>query len=389
MGISFLSLGQGEQAMSERKFVLTTVGISVLLNALDRNEEVWRRRINQEANAPELSSDVQQKANELRQKALATLQQGDIKKIRELSAELNGLCGLYSNQLGQAKGDTHYLIATDTALGKIAAEVTKEFLQEQGMTVDVYVPTHLSSAEPQAFSEGIKNLMHWCEQVIPGYRNAAYQVIFNLTAAFKSLQGYLNIVGMFYADRIVYIFETGQLVSIPRLPIQIDVKALREHRMELALMAHGFICATEQVQGVPEGLLEIDEKGNTTLSDWGALIWNRVRSELLAEDLLPFPRLQYADSFRRDFKQAGVTERAELQEVLAKVAGLLESANGDTTLLKKDGGLQYDLYTNKKTKENRPIGHFRVSQSRRVSCTTENGTLHLRHYGEHHLNDNP
>lgn len=375
--------------MSDRKFVLTTVGISVLLNALGRSEEAWRRRINQEANAPELSSDVQQKVNELRQEALATLQQGDIKKIRELSAELNGLCGLYSNRLGQAKGDAHYLIATDTALGKIAAEVIKEFLQEQGMTVDIYAPVHLSSAEPQAFSEGIKNLMHWCEQVIPGYRNAAYQVIFNLTAAFKSLQGYLNIVGMFYADRIVYIFETGQLVSIPRLPIQVDVKTLREHRIELALMAHGFICAAEQVQGVPEGLLEIDEKGNTTLSDWGALIWNRVRSELLAEDLLPFPRLQYLDSFRRDFKQASVPERAELQEVLAKVAGLLAGATGDTAPLKKDGGLQYDLYTNKKTKENRPIGHFRVSQSRRVSCTTENGTLHLRRYGEHHINENP
>src|SRR5439155_15246598 len=145
------------------------------------------------------------------------------------------------NQLGQAKGDMHYLIATDTALGKMAAETIKEFLRGLHIPTDVYSPVRLSSAEPQDFSKGIKDLMHWCERHIPDYRKAGYRVIFNLTGAFKSLQGYLNIVGMFYADQIVYIFETGSLISIPRLPVRVDIEALREHRVELALMAHGHI----------------------------------------------------------------------------------------------------------------------------------------------------
>ena len=79
----------------------------------------------------------------------------------------------------------------------------------------------------------------------------------------------------------------------------------------------------------------------------------------------------------------------ELQETLAKVAGLLESRNGDTMPLKGDGGLQYEVYTNKK-EDGRPIGHFRVSQSRRISCIIEGGSLCLRHYGEHDaVNNNP
>jgi hypothetical protein len=39
--------------------------------------------------------------------------------------------------------------------------------------------------------------------------------------------------------------------------------------------------------------------------------------------------------------------------------------------------------------QGRPIGHFRVSNSRRASCTVENGALRLRRYGKHAINDNP
>jgi CRISPR/Cas system-associated protein Csm6 len=236
----------------------------------------------------------------------------------------------------------------------------------------------------------MKELIRWCEETIPGYRDHGYRVIFNLTGAFKSLQGYLNIMGMFYADEMVYIFETGaQLLRIPRLPLQVDIGALRDHRVELAMMAQGHILPAQQVADIPDGLLETDDAGKATLSDWGALVWNRVRQQLLGEDLLPFPRLQYTDTFRRDFKSAAQKERAELQEVLAKVAGMLEDHRGDTSALKRDGGLQYDVYTNKHTEDGKPIAHFRVSKSRRVSCTAENGALRLRRYGEHSINDNP
>lgn len=376
--------------MSDRRLIVSTVGISVFLNVLGASEDAWRSRLNQAANDQQLSGELAQKADELAARAAARLEQGDVTDRRRISAEMNGLYGIYEGDLSAGKADMHYLIATDTALGRKAADLICAFLRENGLSVDVYVPDDLSTATPAAFSKGMKQLIHWCENTIPGYRDAGYQVVFNLTAAFKSLQGYLNIMGMFYADEMVYIFETGsRLLSIPRLPLQVDIGALREHRLELAMMAQGHIFAREQVVSIPAGLLDIDEQGNAWLSDWGLLIWNRVRQELLGDDLLPFPRLQYTEKFRRDFKQASPGERAVLQEILAKVSSLLEDSHGDTAPLKRDGGLQYDVYTGKTTENGRPIGHFRVSQSRRVSCTVEDGALRLRRYGEHSINDNP
>ena len=377
--------------MATKRFVLSTVGISPLLNALDPTEGAWRQKFNQATNAARLPDDVEAKAQELAQRVTARLRAGDVVVNRKLSAELNGIYGLYDDKLPSGgSGDIHFLVATDTALGRLAAAIICDFLRSQGLTADVYIPAALSTADPLTFSSGMKQLIRWCEETIPGYRSAGYHVVFNLTAAFKSLQGYLSIMGMFYADEMIYIFETGsKLLSIPRLPLQIDVGALRESRVELAMMAQGHVYAAAQVADVPAGLLDIDESGSASLSDWGALVWNRVREELLGEDLLPFPRLQFTDQFRKDFKGADAQQRTQVQESLARVSGLLEDSAGDSAALKRDGGLLYEVYRNQFSQSGRPIGHFRVTQGRRISCTVEDGALRLRRYGEHAINDNP
>lgn len=100
--------------------------------------------------------------------------------------------------------------------------------------------------------------------------------------------------------------------------------------------------------------------------------------------------MTYTDSFQRDFRAAATTaDKGKLQETLAKASRLLAEANGGTQLLKGDGGLQYEIFTNKHSNE-RPIGHFRVTQSIRVSCIAHAGGLQLRHFGAHdYVNDNP
>lgn len=321
---------------------------------------------------------------------LFQLKASDVSTRRIKSAELNGIYGIYDNDLSLGKADMHLLVTTDTALGRKAADLIADFLRFNGLNVQIHCPPGLSTATPAIFSKGMKELIKWCEDILPGYRQAAYRVVFNLTAAFKVLQGYLNIMGMFYADEMVYIFETGsRLVSIPRLPLQVDVNILRQHSVELAMMAEGHIFPHDHVAHIPDGLLDIDSQRYATLSDWGQLIWSRVRHELLSKELLPFPRLHYEASFRRDFTQADPKARVALQEKLAKVAHLLEDHQGDTAALKRDGGLQNDIYTGRKTRDGQPIGHFRINQSRRVSCVAEQGGLRLRRYGEHSINDNP
>ena len=375
--------------MSQR-LVLSTVGISILLNGLEKTEQEWRERLNAAANQPELSPELEDKVNELSQRVLDRMQNSSVQENRKRCAELNGLYGLYGNNLAAASKDTHFLIATDTALGKASATILQEFLRaNQIQQVQVYIPPNLSTESTAKFSGGMKALIRWCEDTLPGYQERKYEIVFNLTGGFKGMQGYLTTVGMLYANQLVYIFEGGeQLLSIPKLPLQIKLEEVRQHGVHLAMMAEGYLLPSQQAAGIPSSLLE-EDGDYVTLSDWGLLVWNKAKEELLCEELLPFPFMEFSDRFKKDFKDAECKDKVQLQESLAKVAKILAESHGDPSGLKSDRGLQYDNYTHKK-QGNLPIGHFRVSQATRVSCTFEGGRLHLRRFGrEEEVNANP
>lgn len=371
---------------SNRRFVLSTVGISLLTRSTEH--DLWGYM-----NESELPDDIRGIIDNAAQTALEKLRSGTTADRRRLSAELNGLYGLYDSQLDLGHTDEHMLLVTDTYVGESAGQVVAGFLREQGWsTVSHYRPPKLTTARTADFSQGMKSLINWCEEVIPGYRDAGYEVVFNLTGGFKSLQGYLTIVGMFYADRIVYIFETAnELLTIPRLPIDLDQSVFREHRVKLALMAEGqALLPRAEVDGIPEGLLEqIDDV--VGLSNWGLLAWNRLRAQILRGDLLEFPRLQYAPTFKDEFAKASSLERESLQRTLAQVSTLLEDGDGNISSLAHHSGLKYYNYTNRRTADGRPIGHFRLNRDRRASCVMQsNGTLLMRHFGAHNVvNNNP
>ena len=366
------------------RIIVSPVGISLFFNILNRGETDLRRELNQHSNDRELPDEVAGKVEELTHRAVERLETGSVQDRRRLSAELNGLYGLYDNQLNAA-GDVHILVATDTALGRKAAQTVENFLRTTAgvSNVQLVTPRGLNTANVTSFSQGIKELLNEFEQTIPGYKENNYEVIFNLTGGFKSLQGYLNIIGMFYADRLVYIFEGGQeLLNIPRLPLKIDEEKLMEHASELARLAAGGIYSRSELK-LPGALLDVDEQGDAALSDWGQLVWNRIKDRLLRDELLVFPYLEYENSFRKEFKSATPRARVQLQETLAKTSVLLEQNEGDLAPLKQDGGLQYDNYSNFRLPRGAPLGHFRIDRGNRVTCVHQGGKLYLRHFGSH------
>ena len=193
--------------------------------------------------------------------------------------------------------------------------------------------------------------------------------------------------GTFYADETVYIFErSSDLIKIPKLPIQIDTTVIENHLTKFTMMAAGEMYPIEELNGISETLLEKADD-HAGISAWGLLVWNRSKSDLLVAELLPFPRLEYQDSFHKDFTKEKENKRClKLQEILAKVAFILSKDNGATSRLSTDGGLQYNRYTNVKGR----IDHFRVDDGRRVSCQVAKNGLILRHYGTHdYVNNNP
>lgn len=372
------------------RLVVSTIGTSLLTNQINRgnpDEKDWFPRLRDSANLTLEKTPPEAKAilESLKQRALEKLNEGSVGKIRSASAELNGIYGIYDENLQAGKQDVHLLIATDTAQGEGTANIVGDFLKTHGIAnVQIWKPKGLSTASTEVFTNGIDELLEQIDEAIPGYKESGYRICFNLVGGFKSLQAYLNTIGMFYADEIIYIFEgpNSEMITIPRLPIAIDRSIIDP--MKFALMAAGEIQVSE-LGDVPETTI-VKADDVATLSNWGKLTWNNCKLDLLSQDLLPFPGLEYETSFLGDYKDCrDKKERLKLQETLAKVSSLLTQNNGDIASLKNDGGVQYDVYTNKKG-----IGHFRVTQGLRVSCVKEGEVLKLRHYGQHdYVNKNP
>ncbi len=381
-----------------KRVVISTVGTSLLTNRIDRanpDEKDWYKQLRDSANLNKQNTHqvTQDIIETLRERASQELKQSNVDKIRLISAELNCLYAVYNNQLAAGEQDKHFLIATDTYQCQTTAEVVHDFLRQQGLSVEIYTPPGLSTTSTETFASGIDDLISWLETTCQGY-DKTHRICFNLVGSFKSLQGYLNTIGMFYADEILYIFEGkgAELITIPRLPIIIDSERIKPFTPDFALMAAGLDTPVNTYnQDIPESLvLKVDEE--MTLSTWGKLVWTRCKKELLSQELIEFPKLSYDSSFRQDYKQiARPEDQVQLQETLAKVSMLLQQSHGDTIRLKQDGGLQYDNYTGKSFQvHGQPIGHFRVTQALRVSCISKLGVLYLRKYGlEPVVNKNP
>lgn len=371
-----------------RRAIFSTIGTSLLTNQINRadsKEKNWYSQLRDTANLSEES--IQQDHPEvlaiiqiLTNRALSSLKNSQVSNIRASSAELNGIYGLYQEQVSQGIQDIHWLIATDTVQGKSTAEIVETFLRTQSLNnVNTYVVPGLTTVSTSSFADGIDNLIYWMQTTIPIYKESNYKICFNLVGSFKSLQGYLNTIGMFYADEIIYIFEgkESELITIPRLPITIDLTVIEPYKVPLALMDAGIELSINDTQGIPEALIYVLDNA-VTLSTWGKLIWGECKQDILAQELLQFPRLKYKDSFKADYKAVSQNhERVKLQETLAEVSSLLIKSNGMTNSL-QGGALQYTRYKN-----SHKIDHFRVDLSQRISCEPLGGELVLRYYGSH------
>ncbi|RAM51043.1 MAG: CRISPR-associated protein [Hapalosiphonaceae cyanobacterium JJU2] len=371
------------------RLVISTVGTSLLTNQirLRVDPKNWTELINITANFsqeqinhsfPEALGIIE----ELKQRAEQKLDEGNTLEIREASAELNGIYGLYQEQLSNGKLDYHCLITTDTYQGIITAEIIKDFLQTKVNVVEIYKPDNLSTANSSDFTKGIDNLLDWIDKKVNEARKNKYTIYFNLVGGFKALQGYMNTIGMFYANHIVYVFEgkNSETITIPRLPIIEDKDEIKKHVIPLTLLDNGASLSPSETVEVPEALVaEID--GRMTISNWGQLIWKRCKDEFLSQNLLEgFPRIKYADSFRGDYKTIrDKNDKILLHNTIAKVSRLLQESNGDTRAV----GKQVEYYPYQGAKDKEGVDHFYIGKQYRVSCKKQGEILMLRHYGTH------
>lgn len=365
-----------------RNIILSTVGTSLLTNKTSVKEE--RELLSKYSNCKEneCPNELINLVDRLYPIALEDLKSFDNHTLRRVSAELNGILGFYEEDFLDRAQDLHFLICTDTYQGIKTAEILKSFLNQKNIPVEIFESHNLSTKNKDAFSEGIKSLLKWCDDNIYNFKLSGYKIIFNLTGGFKSLQGYLNTIAMFYADSIIYIFESEQaeLIQIPRLPIQIDPKPFVDHRDKFLLLNANQLFSANDFNNVPESIFdEID--GSVVFSLWGEMIWNKLKYDLF--DTLPqLPFIKYHSNFIKKYKEeVDKSLKMKLIETIAKASVLLSSNNGNKECLSK-GGIQYSPLTSKQFEGNQ-VYHFRTSLSIRVNCIEKDKHLLLTEFGTH------
>lgn len=293
--------------MRRPSLIISTCGTSILTNESD-NER--RALINGLANCqerditPENKQALEQHIQE-RQQILENTR--DTNQIKRLSAELNGILTYHGDILKPANGvpDQYVLITSDTYLGKRVGEIIKSWMRSRELVVDVWRPSGLVANDRDSFRWAMAELIQKCEEMLPGYKDSGYRIAFNLTGGFKSAQGFLQTLGMFYADECFYIFETGSLLTIPRLPIKLDTGGvIGEHDRAFRRLGLGEYLPPEDCKDIPETLL-VQVEQDVFLSEWGTLVWERGKKEFYGKRLLdPLPGLRYAQNFSNKVKRS-------------------------------------------------------------------------------------
>lgn len=364
-----------------KNLIISTVGTSLITNLANKEEQnlLYKYSNCSESECPDEIKDL---LDRLIPSVFEKLDNSDLHSLRRRSAELNGILGFYNENLSGRKDDNHFLICTDTYQGRKSAELVKDFLNKNNIPCDIFQPQQLSTKNKFVFSEGIKELLKWFDESIYGFKKSGYQIIFNLTGGFKSLQGYLNTIAMFYADKIIYIFESEQaeLIEIPRLPIQIDIKPFEKNKEKLLLLNANKIYDIKDFIDFPESAFDSID-GKLILSVWGEVIWNKVKYDLFNE-LPKLPYIEYHNNFREKFKnEVNKKNRLKLLESLAKVSVKLDESKGSTNTL-SEGGIQLSPLESK-TFEGQQIYHFRVDLGIRVNCIKKGNKLLLIDFGTH------
>ena len=291
---------------------ISTCGTSILTNGT-RQDDVKFLRNNANKNKNEYTKDDIKRIENIISEKREKLLNASPNEVRELSAELNGFISFYDNgsKLDEAAKDVHYLIHTDTYQGVAASELIREWGIKYKIPMTPILIEDLNTGSIEEFRLGINNLVDWCVGTLPGYRDQRYKIIFNLVGGFKSLQGYMQTLGMFYADETVYIFETGgELLRIPKMPVDFAENAKHAvlNNFEAFRKMQRESLSISECSEIPETLLDIID-GKCTLSAWGQIIWEEVQRDAYGERILePVSRriiiskavLDAAKTFSRD-----------------------------------------------------------------------------------------
>jgi len=301
------------------KLIVSTCGTSLLTNAVAPER---RSLIVRHANARK-AEEVAAEERALLSSVIAQARQAMIAATNadrcKQSAEFNGLSCYYDHRPGKAR-DLHWLIATDTWLGRETAAILQETLESLGHQAQVRPINGLRTSDLGEFRLAMAALVRLCATEM---RPTGLPVIFNLTGGFKSVQGFMQTLGMLYADETVYVFEgSSALLRLPRLPLRMEAEATVRASLRLfQRMAVMLPVTASEASAIPEVFLFVVDD-QAVLSEWGEIVWAGTKDAILGESLWPpiDDKLRWGEKLAASVAGCSAAELVTINERLAELA---------------------------------------------------------------------
>jgi putative CRISPR-associated protein (TIGR02619 family) len=252
-----------------------------------------------------------------------------VSDVKVRSAELNGIIQYYHNDLRKASQDVHYLLPSDTYIGKQSCLLVQEYLQQYFSDVRVMEISDLQTSDCESFqyalSELTSRIMCLRDELSPGQN-----LVFNLTGGFKSILGFLQSLGMFYADETVYVFEFSEsLLRLPILPLRLEpFPYLLEYVSVFRRLDNSLPVSSDTYQEIPSTLV-LNLFGEPTLSAYGKIVWDSFRKQIYSQNLLDSlsNRIRYSEGFKPSVLDLEADRYYHLNSRIDTLAVYMESNN--------------------------------------------------------------
>jgi len=221
-----------KEITASRKVIVTTVGTSMFTNYREHNEnELLSLKILENKQCSDWG-DYDSDINSTR----TTIRRWFEKEGKKAAAEIKSILKL-KGKFGDIKV---VLLATDTILSVIAAQLLEEYFTNKGIDCEFCeskgnicacenVIKGLQVQDSLQFErKGIINLVKKLSQLIKDYGKD--EVVFNITGGYKATIPYITLMGQIYRIPTYYIFEdTDDLIKIPQAPVDFDFSIIDEN----------------------------------------------------------------------------------------------------------------------------------------------------------------
>jgi putative CRISPR-associated protein (TIGR02619 family) len=361
-------------------FILTSCGLSLLTNYLKKmdidTKSVYKYSNNSENEIDkEFKKIVDDSLEKLKNEILNETFSND--ELKNFSAEMNSILSFYKNNFN--KKDIHLLLFTDTYFGKKVAEVLKVFLENKGVTVIEFLAQDLKTSNIEEFQLALSEIVKRLSDEINGYKQNGYNIIFNLTGGFKSVNSFLQTMASLYADKSIYIFETSsELLEIPRLPITIDKSFFEKKFDVLRKLEKNLNIGEKLLENFPKSII-IKIGDEYAFSPWGEIVWQKYKNDIFQTKIINpiVDNIKYSEEFMKNIEKLNPYEKYQLNKSIEKLENyVIKKENLKSLKYHSLNGQISQKYSNE-------FYPFDGNDSRRVYCNEKDKEIILEKIDSH------